>query len=303
MAYLAVALKNNTINVFSAETSALLATLEGHQYRIYDMCFFPDGSQLVTCSQDGSIRVWDLSTFAEVRRQTFENMRRICIDSTGTKLAVNGPNFIRIIDFGTMAELLKIDYLTDCYSGVSFGINNETIVVSAHYGIDSSVGCVVAYDAEVGTAKNRFIGTEGAVWQLAMNPANRTLVCVLDKKSIKIVDITREILLANILTGSEYISCVSFSHDGTRMAGCSGYGGIRLFDTYTWETVARIGKDKESTYKGALLNQSGNLLFGYRGSGEVYMHDTGTGTILSTLRSQAGVLFCALLNGDGMVLF
>jgi len=38
------------------------ALLEGHESRIMDVTFIPGTHILVTCSEDKSIRVWDLDT-------------------------------------------------------------------------------------------------------------------------------------------------------------------------------------------------------------------------------------------------
>jgi WD40 repeat protein len=52
--------------VWDAKTTAEVLTLRGHTGRVYAASWSPDGSRLVTGSQDNTAKVWDAKTGAEV---------------------------------------------------------------------------------------------------------------------------------------------------------------------------------------------------------------------------------------------
>jgi WD40 repeat protein len=53
-------LANGLLRVWDSQTSAGLATLEGHSEKVNSVAFSPDGAQLVSGSNDCSIRIWDM---------------------------------------------------------------------------------------------------------------------------------------------------------------------------------------------------------------------------------------------------
>jgi len=53
---------NEKVQLWSVESQALLASLDGHDQRVADLCFSHDGGLLVSCSYDGSIRLWDVQS-------------------------------------------------------------------------------------------------------------------------------------------------------------------------------------------------------------------------------------------------
>ncbi|OCT98543.1 hypothetical protein XELAEV_18010780mg [Xenopus laevis] len=59
-AMLAVALDDFTLNIFDLETKRLVRRFQGHNGKINDMTFSPDGRWLLTASMDCTVKVWDL---------------------------------------------------------------------------------------------------------------------------------------------------------------------------------------------------------------------------------------------------
>ena len=57
---LAVGLSNGDIQLWSGTDGSWLHTLPGHTSRVSDLAFSPDGRQLVSISDDGTLRVWGL---------------------------------------------------------------------------------------------------------------------------------------------------------------------------------------------------------------------------------------------------
>lgn len=57
--------ESRKIALWELNANRLLATFEGYPETVRATDFSPDGMSLASCSQDGSVRVWDISKFAD----------------------------------------------------------------------------------------------------------------------------------------------------------------------------------------------------------------------------------------------
>ena len=49
---------DNTIKIWDANTGACLKTLEGHTDEVYSVAYSPDGTKIISCSYDTTIKIW-----------------------------------------------------------------------------------------------------------------------------------------------------------------------------------------------------------------------------------------------------
>ena len=52
------------MRIWDARTGELLETLRGHTGLVWDVAFTPDGRGLVSCSEDKTLKYWDVSRLA-----------------------------------------------------------------------------------------------------------------------------------------------------------------------------------------------------------------------------------------------
>jgi WD40 repeat protein len=58
--YIACGATDGIINIFDMTTGKLMHTLEGHAMTIRSLCFSPDSQLLITASDDGHIKMYDV---------------------------------------------------------------------------------------------------------------------------------------------------------------------------------------------------------------------------------------------------
>ena len=66
------------IRVLNLQTGEQISTLEGHTSGITDITVTPDGSRVVSSSEDNTLRVWDLDSGAEIARFSGEGSMYAC---------------------------------------------------------------------------------------------------------------------------------------------------------------------------------------------------------------------------------
>ena len=122
---------NGPIEFWDLSTGRLVRKLNGHQSRVVDVCFSPDGHQIASASDDGTVRLWDTNTGQELKHWRVQEWNPASSDLPpdiavaflpgGRQLAVaNGVGVLRIypvagsrpslvVSFAAQNELLTGD--------------------------------------------------------------------------------------------------------------------------------------------------------------------------------------------------
>ncbi|KAK9328371.1 WD40-repeat-containing domain protein [Lipomyces starkeyi] len=159
-----------TIEVWSTRNGAVISSLKGHEGSIFNVQFSKDGSRLVSCSDDRSIRIWDLHT-----------------------------NECLAVGWGHSARIWQLKYLEDD-TIVSTGEDSTTRVWSFR---DGKLNCVQIWEGHSGrsiwslavTDDKNIVSTGGAdgrvrIWNMAAKP---TLID--RRKTIYFEDLARSIAI------------------------------------------------------------------------------------------------------------
>ncbi|KAI9655982.1 MAG: hypothetical protein M1821_005043 [Bathelium mastoideum] len=103
--------------------SMCLQTLEGHSGGVMSIVFAPDGKQLASASQDGTIRLWDTYSGAQLRIIESNNgvVYSVVFAPDGKRLAsASGNNTIKLWDADSGALLQTLEYNKNIISSVAF---------------------------------------------------------------------------------------------------------------------------------------------------------------------------------------
>lgn len=93
-----------SIDIYSIYTYKYIKTLKGHTQGIYlhTLLFLEDDGKLISGSHDGTIKIWNLSTYEEedTINLNYTSIYSICRISNTYKVAVSGcsPHSITVID-------------------------------------------------------------------------------------------------------------------------------------------------------------------------------------------------------------
>ena len=198
--------------IYDARTYQEINLLTGHTSSVWSLAFSPDGKTLASGSLDGSIRLWDVTTWQHKQILTEDIVTSVVFSPDGKTLAsISGSweGTISLWDAATGQHRETLTGHTDAVYSIAFSPDGTTL---ASGGVDETL----------------------RLWDITTGRAAKTPTSLLGV--MRILTFTtgqhRKILTKD--TG--IISTVAFSPDGkTLVSACGSYGEgpIQLWDTAT----------------------------------------------------------------------
>lgn len=224
---LAIADAESNVTLWDAASGEKLFAWPAHTTRINALAFSPDGTRLVTASDDYKARVWNILDAKNPHLLTTlelsAEIKSIAFRADGKLLLLGLNNGIaRVRDLSTETDTATLRGHTDTISSVAFSPNGESIATA------SLDGTAKVWDLKTGKELFTLSGHTNAVTMIAFSP---------DGKRIATVGRDGAAKLWNVETGQEELTLpgddaaltgAAFSPDGKRLV-VSGEGGARVY--------------------------------------------------------------------------
>jgi WD40 repeat protein len=217
---------NDAIGV-NASMGAVLQTLEGHTDSVTSVAFSPDGKQIVSGSDDTTIKLWDAVTGAVL--QTLEGhtyyIRSVAF-SPDSKQIVSGSSdkTVKLWDTVTGVVLQTLEGHTDYVESVAFSPDGKQIVSG------SSDNMVKLWDTVTGKVLQTLEGHTDYVKSVAFSPDGKQIVSGSDDNTVKLWDTVTGKALQTLEGHTGLVFSVAFSPDGKQIVSGSYDETVRLWD-------------------------------------------------------------------------
>ncbi|XP_043245944.1 transcription initiation factor TFIID subunit 5-like isoform X1 [Amphibalanus amphitrite] len=208
----------------SAEQSR---TLAGHSGPVHGVSFSPDRTLLLTCSEDGTIRLWSLQTWSCLvcyKGHVFP-VWDVRFSPHGHYFASGGHDRTARLWATDHHQPLRIfaGHLADV-DVVEFHPNSNYVASG------SSDRSVRVWDVSTGSCVRVLTGHKGVVYAAAFSPDGRFLVSGGADGAVLCWDLASGHLTAALCQHTDTVCCVQFSRDGAVLASGGMDDCIKLWD-------------------------------------------------------------------------
>lgn len=218
-------------------------TMPAHETGVLDLCFSPDGRELVSTSREQT-RPCSTQDGTQLHWESLAQSPGVTLAwAPGSALAVGrGDGIIQVLDVATrqveaslsghVSKLSRLAWSSDGFSLASCG-NDPRVLLW----VDKTRSQAPRTDHLVGTLE---MGHRGSIVDLAWMPRSPVLATAGQDWSLRIWDTQQSRPVVVLQSHSDAVIGVSFSFDGRLLASKSLDGTVRLFRTDTWEEVAQF---------------------------------------------------------------
>ena len=235
-----------------AKAHGIAMVLSGHKGAVNDVVFSRDGATLATCSDDHTVRLWDVKTGTpRILKGHTDEVYYLAFSPDGTELASAGKDeTIRLWDTRTGAVRVLIGQ-TQRSGGLAFSPDGRRVLAA------SFDGTVRLWDEKSGEAL-LLSSTSGPVRTMAFSPDGKTVAHGGFDRMLHLGDL--EGMPERVLAGHDAaIIALAFSPDGARVATRDLDGTVREWDVKSG--VHHVLTDSARSAKALSTSGLGNLQF------------------------------------------
>ncbi|XP_073913016.1 TAF5-like RNA polymerase II p300/CBP-associated factor-associated factor 65 kDa subunit 5L isoform X5 [Castor canadensis] len=204
-----------------------MKVLRGHSGPVYSTRFLADSSGLLSCSEDMSIRYWDLGSFTNTVLYRGHAYPVWDLDISPYSLYFASGSHDRT------ARLWSFDrtYPLRIYAGHLADVDCVKFHPNSNYLATGSTDKTVRlWSAQQGNSVRLFTGHRGPVLSLAFSPNGKYLASAGEDQRLKLWDLASGTLFKELRGHTDSITSLAFSPDSGLVASASMDNSVRVWD-------------------------------------------------------------------------
>jgi len=275
--------------------------MRGHTGWVRGVAHLPDGRRAITCSDDGSLRLWEIESGKQIgddwRDGENEQVWSIALSPNGKTVASgSGDGKVRLWDVQTKKVIAKWTGHTDAARQLCWSADDERVVSG------SNDGTIRIWGVESGDTVLGPIMTGHKFVSAVIYSPDTTKIATggFNETALKIWDAKRGNLLSTIKHDSMVWS-LAWTSDQKKVICASYSGSIRIFDTATWQQIAILVGHTHDVYALSLF-QNGRLLASGSRDKTVRLWNLDTNLPVGPPLQHQTLVESAAISGDGKLL-
>jgi WD40 repeat protein len=269
-------------------------TLRGHTAPVFAVAFSPDGSHLATASNDGTVKVWDVTRGTELAtlRGHRAGVGSVAYSPDGSRIASgSGDGTVKVWDANSGTEITTLRGHTDSVHCVAYSPDGSRLATG-----DNQKAKVwdTKTNAEVVTLR----GHTDSVMSVAYSPDGSRIATASGNhdRTVKVWDAKSGTEIATLRGHTAQVFSVAFSSDGSYLTSAS-YDGVRVWDAKNGGEVLNLG-GKGSTVLSVAYSPDGSRI-ACASDDTVKVWDARSGTEVLTLRGHSARVNSVVYSPDG----
>lgn len=231
-----------------ADTRFLL----GHGGPVYATSFNPFNSMLLSASQDGTVRLWDLNTYSSAVCFKGHVMPVWDVDFCPSGYYFVSASMDRTARLWATDQPLPLRIFADHTSDVSctrFHPNSNYVATGSY---DKTIRL---WDMATGGCVRLFTGHRGTIMSLAFSPDGRFLASGATDGSVRVWDLSSASLVSTLTGHADTVTTLVFSHDSGVLASGSLDCSVRIWDS---RSLLEDAKEPDFSYSASSDNAAGS---------------------------------------------
>lgn len=301
----AVAFRNVNVREIQGQPAPVFDS-GGHQARVTDVAFTPDGRSLVSVSFDKSVRVWDVArgrltaTFRPPSgRRRIGELFAVAVSPDGRTIAVAGYYaHAYLIELESGRLVRSLDGHSNSIESLAFSPDGRQVATA------SGDGTARTWDVKTGRVVRTFSTRKIRVHQVAYSPDGSRLAAVLADGGATVWSIEGGASVAE-LPKEAHATSLAWTPDGTRLASGTSDAKVVVWDLagQVQKTVAAPGRVGQVRFVGGsrkLLYTWSTAKLPKPESGAVVL-DLESGKPLSRFDQSTFRVLCGAVSPDGVL--
>jgi WD40 repeat protein/serine/threonine protein kinase/DNA-binding XRE family transcriptional regulator len=218
--------------------------MTGHDDTVMDIAWSPDGSRFATTGKDGTLRIWDAETRAELANISAHpafaagatlGTPELAWSPDGNRIATAGlDKTAKVWDVATGKEIVTFSGHGDEVWDVAWSADGKQVVSV------SKAGEVKVWDAATGDERYSLPKNESPVWSAAWSPDGLQIATAGDDGTARIWNAKTGDMQSELSGHTSGIWSIAWSPDGARVATAGDDGTVRIWDAKTGEDVLSV---------------------------------------------------------------
>ena len=287
------------VSIWNVVTGELILTLPDQNAFVDSVAFSPDGSRILTTSDDQTIRIWNANNGENL--QTFYdqtiNVTNAVYSPDGTRIAsVIGNGQVSVLDAPTGRELLRLAGHSSNIRTVAFSPDGMRIVTA---GIDKTARIwSVGPSREFLTLVNgpAILSQIGA--KLAYSSDGTQLAVAYSDPTAKVWEVPTGKLLFRLSGHTDEVIFIAYSSDGSQTVTASRDGTAKVWDAKTGKEFLTLSGHKDAVF-GVAFSPDGSRLATASFDRTAKVWDAKSGQEILTLMGHTDWLVSVVFSYDG----
>ncbi|MBL9134773.1 MAG: serine/threonine protein kinase [Verrucomicrobiales bacterium] len=270
-------------------------TFRGHAARVWSANFSSDGQHVVTASDDGTAKVWEVATGHAVRTLPGHEdwVRSAAFSPDGRRIVTGSKDCIaRIWDATSGVEIRRLLGHRAAIRTVSFSPDGHRIVTACQ---DGTAQC---WDADTGRPLTTFRGHSNWVFSAAFAPDGQHLVTSGDDGTARIWKVESGQELRRLVGHVGNVRTAAFSPDGRQVVTAGQDGTARIWDSETGRIELTLTGHQRNVFSAA-YSPDGTQVVTTSGDQTIRVWDALTGREISQLKGHGSEIYTAVFSRDG----
>jgi WD40 repeat protein len=300
-----IAVANATANgqgwtsIWDVATGEMILSLPRQGNVVNSVAFSPDGTRLVTTSDDQTARVWDANTGEELLTLYSQtaNITNAAYSPDGTRIATAiGNNQVKVWEAATGRELLTLAGHSNAVLTVGFSPDGSRLITASSDGTARIWN--ISPSRELLTLVNGPAIASNAGASLAYSPEGTRLAVAYSDPIAKVWDVRTGKLSLSLVGHTADIISIAYNFDGTRIATAARDGTAKIWNAVSGKELLTLTGPKDLVL-GVAFSPDGTRIATASWDGTAIVWDAVTGKKLLTLTGHKDHVGSVVFSPDG----